>query len=200
MISSFLPHFRRRWWFRVTVGLAAVIGFAAIAIAVAGWCHTPVKSDVAIVLGTRVELDGTPSLAMRLRCDAAVKLYRDGLVLAIVSSGGTGKEGYDEAVVMRDYMVQQGVPTAAIHLDSVGVNTFASGQAARSLARQHGWQSIVAVSQYYHLPRTCMVLRRFGFKEVSGAYPSYIGWRDLYACPREVVGYLSYWWKAYPPL
>ena len=62
------------------------------------------KADIALVLGSKVELDGKPSTRLRARLDRTLELYRAGYFPAIIASGGLGKERFDEAVVMRDYL------------------------------------------------------------------------------------------------
>ncbi|KAF1029128.1 MAG: hypothetical protein GAK40_00627 [Burkholderia plantarii] len=56
----------------------------------------------------------------------------------------------------------------------------------------HGLTSAVAVSQYFHLPRTIMALRRFGVRDVSGAHPAFFEARDLYSILREVPALVWY--------
>src|SRR5262245_47660290 len=53
------------------------------------------KADVALVLGSKVELDGTPSARLRARLDRTLELYRAGNFPKIITSGGLGKEGFD---------------------------------------------------------------------------------------------------------
>lgn len=55
------------------------------------------QCDVGIVLGNKVELDGTPSQRLQGRLDKAAELYKDKYFQYIIVSGGTGKEGFDEA-------------------------------------------------------------------------------------------------------
>lgn len=57
--------------------------------------------DVAVVLGNKVELNGQPSDRLQARLDKAVKLYEEDFFKYIIVSGGKGKEGLDEAEVMR---------------------------------------------------------------------------------------------------
>jgi|GEM_PF-4070836 len=68
------------------------------------------KVDVAIVLGNKVEVSGIPSPALKSRLDRALELYREGYLQHIIVSGGVGKEGHDEAYVMKGYLVDGGVP------------------------------------------------------------------------------------------
>jgi uncharacterized SAM-binding protein YcdF (DUF218 family) len=182
---------RRHWW-HLLVGLAGVYVLATLWIAFSGASDDAAKSDVGLVLGTRVELDGQPSLAMRLRCSHAAKLCREGMFKHIIVSGGVGKEGFDEAKVMHDYLLTQGISDEQIIMDNKGDNTYLSAQHTRDIMKQRGFSSVVAVSQYYHMPRARLALNRFHVGTVHTSHAQYVGWRDLYACPRETLAYLAY--------
>ena len=66
------------------------------------------KADVALVLGNKVEPDGTPSARLAARLDRTAELYHEGYFPLVIVSGGTGKEGYPEGTAMRDYLVNKG--------------------------------------------------------------------------------------------
>jgi vancomycin permeability regulator SanA len=66
--------------------------------------------DIAVVLGNKVELDGQPSNRLKARLDKSVELYGTGYFKNIIVSGGIGKEGFDEAKVMKEYLVNKGIP------------------------------------------------------------------------------------------
>ena len=154
------------------------------------------QADVAIVLGSKVELDGRPSNRLKARLDRTAELYRSHYFAAIIVSGGVGKEGFDEAAVMRDYLVTSGIPAAVILLDSKGVNTAATAANAQPLMKQHDWHSALVVTQYFHVTRSVLALRRAGTAEVYSAGARYFEWRDLYSIPRELAGYAAYWFKS----
>jgi vancomycin permeability regulator SanA len=48
---------------------------------------------LALVLGSKVEQEGTPSPRLRARLDRTLELFRDGWFAFIIASGGLGKEG-----------------------------------------------------------------------------------------------------------
>ena len=113
----------------------ALVLLGAAAIAVDGLRDNAQASDVGIVLGSKVMLDGTPSERLRARLDKAAELYRQGMFKHIIVSGGTGVEGYSEARVMADYLAgQQAIPRTALLLDKEG-NDRGDGPQQR---RHHG--------------------------------------------------------------
>lgn len=179
------------------ITLAALLFLATLVLVFAGLHDDPAHADLALVLGSKVERDGTPSLRLRARLDKTIQLYQAGLFSKIITSGGTGVEGFDESAVMRDYLVAHGIPRENVLLDSAGTTTFASALNTAQIARQQNAHSVLVISQYFHLPRARLALQRFGLAEVHTAHADYFEWRDLYSCPRELFGYVSYLFRSY---
>ncbi|QTR53654.1 DUF4952 domain-containing protein [Thiothrix unzii] len=155
------------------------------------------KSEYAVVLGNQVYPSGEPSERLKARLERAAELFRDGTVQQIIVSGGLGKEGHDEASVMKQYLEAQGIPPTSIILHSFGNNTELTASYAAEILQNNMNKSIIAVSQLYHLSRTKMAFAHAGFKDVGVAYPHYFEWRDVYASLREVPAWLKYRWQVY---
>lgn len=154
-------------------------------------------ADVAVVLGNEVKADGTPSPRLKARLDKTLELYRQGLFADVIVSGGTGASGYDEAEVMKKYLVEAGVPEERVLVDSHGANTYLTAQNAARLMRERHWQSALVVSQHFHISRSKLALRRFGVSLVYSAHAEYFETRDLYSTARETIGYYSYLFRGY---
>jgi uncharacterized SAM-binding protein YcdF (DUF218 family) len=153
-------------------------------------------ADVAIVPGNTVEKDGRPSERLRARLDQTVALYRQGLFPDVIVSGGVGSEGFDEAEVMKRYLVENGVPEGRIHVDGGGATTYLTAKNAAQMMRENGWQSAMVVSQYFHVPRMRLALKRSGITPVFSAHAQYFELRDVYSIAREVIGYGAYLLRA----
>jgi len=178
----------------------AIVSAVILACAVLVWngLHDDIHhADVALVLGNKIEADGTPSARLRARLDKTVELYRDGLFPAVIVSGGIGREGFDEAAVMRDYLVSQGIPREQIYTDNEGVTTYATARNSLRILREEKMHSVLVVTQYFHVPRTKLVLRRFGISPVYSAHARFFEWRDFYSIPRELAGCVSYTFRYY---
>lgn len=187
---------RRLAWVGVVASVFMLGAMGAVAIAGLRATHGP--AHLAVVLGNEVLADGSPSPRLHARLNQGLALYHQGLVQHILVSGGTGRSGYDEATVMAAYLQERGVPAEAIFLDSKGANSFATALNTATLMQKQGWRSVIAVSQYYHLPRATLALRRAGIPYVQGAYPRYWELRDVYALAREVVGLVWYRIRSFP--
>ncbi|MCC3159596.1 YdcF family protein [Hymenobacter sp. 15J16-1T3B] len=148
-------------------------------------------ADALLVLGNTVNPDGQPSERLRARLDKALALYRAGLAPKVVVSGGLGQEGHYEGLAMGRYLVAQGVPRPAVIIDDLGRTTRATAENFATIARRRHFRSVIAVSQFYHLPRTAYLLSRAGRFRIYTAHAEYFELRDLYSLLREFPAY--YW-------
>jgi vancomycin permeability regulator SanA len=173
--------------FAAGVFLVCVAGVVAV-----GSSDTVSDADMVVVPGNTVSADGRPSPRLQARLDAALGLYRDGRARIIFVSGGIGKEGFDEAAVMANYLVGRGVPPAAIVIDSRGLDTNATAVNAAVFMRANGLRTALVATQYFHVPRTCFALERAGVRVVGHVHARHAEWRDLYSIAREVVALPAY--------
>ena len=188
----------RRWIGGLAAGAGAGLALGCGIIAWAG-CQDDLRpADAAVILGNRVWPDGRPSPALAARLDEGLVIWRAHRVRALIVSGGVEAGGRlggagDEARVMRAYLLAHGVPDTAIIADPFGDNTELTGRNTAAILRARGWTSVIAVSQFYHVPRTRLALRRAGLTDVRGAHARYLTWKDVFALPREVVAWPVYW-------
>jgi vancomycin permeability regulator SanA len=159
--------------FAIAVPAIAVAPWAAVRAATAGSIHRDTgdfaHADVAVVLGARVYEDGRPSRFLRERVEVGVGLYVAGVVGRILMSGdGNDSSGCGETAVMRKVAEDMGVPASAIEEDPLGVDTYSTCVRARD---EFGAQSVIMVSQEFHVPRAVWVCQRAGMP-AQGAYPA----------------------------
>lgn len=150
------------------------------------------KADVALVLGNKVNPDGSPSPRLKARLDTAVELFKLGYFPRVIVSGGTGTEGVPEGTAMRNYLVSAGIPESAILVDDQGVDTQASARNTASILRAGRMKSVFVITQYFHIPRTKLALSRLGVSPIFHAHPDYFEARDIYSTVRELPAYLKY--------
>jgi vancomycin permeability regulator SanA len=180
------------------LALAGLFLAACVAVVWGGVIDHPGKSDLGVVLGTKVERNGEPGVGLKARLDEALALYRQGRFPLVMVSGAHGREGFDEGTVMKRYLAAHGVPETAVIADNAGVNTWATARNAAALMKARGLRSAMVVSQYYHVPRTRLAFNRFGVRPLYWAHARFWTWRDIYAVPREVAGWGEYLFKTAP--
>lgn len=157
---------------------------ACAALVVDGLHDRPGKADVALVLGNKVNPDGEPSPMLKARLDETVALYNAGYFPSIIVSGGIGREGYDEAAVMKAVLEAHGIPADRIITDNHGNNTWLSAKNCAAILAERHLSSVFVVSQYFHVPRSRLALERYGIPQIYWAHAHFFHIRDLYSIPR----------------
>lgn len=173
--------------------LAVLCAAPAAWVAVSGLRDHLAPADAIVVLGNTVAPDGTPSARLRGRLDAALAAYRQNAAPLLIVSGGTGKEGFDEALVMADYLVAQGVPRAAVLADSAGIDTAATALNVARIGRERRIRSVIVATQFFHVPRTRLALSLAGLEVVGSVHANYFEARDAYSLAREVVALAAHY-------
>jgi vancomycin permeability regulator SanA len=151
--------------------------------------------DVCVVLGNKVNTDGSLSKRLKSRLDKSIELYKLNYFKKIIVSGGLGKEGFNEAIVMKKYLKENGIDEDCIIEDKFGINTFKTASFTSSYCKENGLNSIMIVSQYYHLLRTRDIMRKLGVKHICYAHANYYELGDLYSISREMVGIAVYMFR-----
>ncbi|MFF0471038.1 vancomycin high temperature exclusion protein [Micromonospora zamorensis] len=116
-------------------------------------------TPVALVLGTKVDPDGTPSPFLAARLEIARRLFDAGRVRAILVSGDNMNADYNEPAAMRRWLVERGVPARKVVMDHAGFDTYDSCARAE---RVFGVTRATVVTQSFHLPRAVALCRRLG--------------------------------------
>ncbi len=153
------------------------------------------QNDAIVILGNKVELTGKPSPRLLSRLEKGFELYQNKTAPLIIVTGGTGVEGFDEAKVMKQYLVDKGVPEDVVFVDSQGVDTFSSAKNIQKIVKERNIKSVLVVSNYYHISRTVFAFKENNILEVYSAHANFFEWRDMFSIPREVLVFYFYIWK-----
>ena len=117
------------------------------------------ECDAVMVLGAKVYSNGKPSPLLRDRLDYGYEIYTQGKVKKILLSGDHGQTEYDEVNVMRDYLLERGVPREDIFMDHAGFNTYDSMYRAKAI---FGIGSLLVSTQDFHMARSVYIARKLG--------------------------------------
>ena len=112
--------------------------------------------DCILILGAGIWGD-KPSPMLQDRLDEGVKLYKEGIASKIIMSGDHGREEYDEVNIMKEYAIEQGVPSEDIFMDHAGFSTYESIYRAKEIFDA---DNIVIVTQEYHLYRALYIAEK----------------------------------------
>ena len=177
------------------IGSIALLAITAVNIQVTSYStdriyttvdSVPAEGRVAIVLGARVEDDGTPSNTLHDRVLTAVELYNAGKVRKLLFSGGNR-----EPEVMKKLAVELGVPETDIVLDDLGMRTHESCVRAKQV---FGIEKAIVVTQDYHLARSIYLCKTMGVDSigVDAKRREYLGERWLWV--REYISRVRAWY------
>jgi vancomycin permeability regulator SanA len=147
------------------------------------------NADLAVILGSKVNEDGTLSTRLEKRLESGIDLYKNHRIKKILVSGGLGKEGFYEGDKMKEFLVSKGIPDSLIFVDNKGNNTRATVENALQLRSKLKFNSVIVISQYFHVTRTKKLFEDKGFENISSVSPNYFEWRDLYSILREFPAY-----------
>jgi len=159
----------------LAVGLIPMaVSGARVAWASSGRTHdaeTVPPRDVGMVLGAKAD-GGRPSAFLAARLDLAVELFAGGRIKAVLVSGDGLARANHETDVMRDYLIERGVPADKIVADPAGFDTYDSCVRARDV---YGVRELTVITQDYHLGRAITVCSMVGVDAVGVGDSSMLG-------------------------
>lgn len=171
----------------VTIVVAHVVVFWYV-----GLHDTTHAADAIVILANTVNPDGSMSDRLKSRIDKGLELYQAHYAPLLVVSGGMGKEGYNEARVMQNYLREHAVPATDIVVDDTGVNTQATAEHTAAMAKERNWHAVIVVTQPYHILRSIYAFHRAGVPRTYHAHATFYEIRDAYSTARDIVGFYDY--------
>ena len=130
--------------------------------------------DCILVLGCFVKDDGRPSDMLFDRLTRGVELYDLGAAPKLLMSGDHGREEYDEVAAMKQFAIDEGIPSEDVFMDHAGFSTYDSIYRAKEIFQA---DKILIVTQEYHLYRALYIANQLGVEAygVSSDYHTYVG-------------------------
>jgi len=179
----------------LALALAMAFVWLTLRIMQEGSVNEAQKADCILVLGA-AEYSGKPSPVYRARLDHAYQLFQQGMAPFIITSGGAGKDPkYSEGQVGRDYLLEKGVPEADLIAETQADNTDESTQRVAVIMRRNDLESVLLVSDSYHMFRAKRMMQRQGFTVYISPRPESVpktGWGRFAAASREAFSYVLY--------
>jgi uncharacterized SAM-binding protein YcdF (DUF218 family) len=113
---------------------------------------------IIVIFGAGVRPDGRPSATLRHRVAAAITLGNRLANPRFIPTGGKGRHGPAEAVVMAALLRDAGFADTHIIREETGTDTLSSVLAVRVILRTLPPSPVYACSSAYHLPRCRLLL------------------------------------------
>lgn len=107
-----------------------------------------------LVLGAGVINNAYPSHILANRLDMAYEVHLRLPNHPIIVSGDHREDTYNEVGVMKDYLIDLGVPSSQIYQDHAGHSTYDSLYRLKEII---GAEEVIIVTQRYHLFRAMMI-------------------------------------------
>lgn len=119
------------------------------------------SAPVALVFGAGLAPGGVPSPVLAQRLDTAMALWKAGRVQAVLVSGDNSDRFHDETRAMRRYLLERGLPEAAVQGDDSGLSTYDSCVRAFTVFEV---RRALLVTQRFHLPRALFIANSVGME------------------------------------
>ena len=146
--------------------------------------------DCIIVLGCQVRDDGTLSHMLRDRLMRGLDVYHAGATPKLLMSGDHGRKEYDEVNAMKQYAIENGVPSEHVFMDHAGFSTYETVYRAKEIFEA---DKVIIITQEYHLYRALYIADKLGLEAygVSADLNKYAGqsMRDF----REILARCKDW-------
>lgn len=147
--------------------------------------HPLTSADWAVILGNQVYPNGQISPPLQARLNLGLDLWETRKVSHLLVSGATGWEGVNEALAMRRYLLEKGVPDSVIVVDTLRRNSWATALATSDMVPSD--EEVIIVSHEFHLLRCHWAFRQHGVrvKGVAGV--------PFFESPRQFYGLIREW-------
>lgn len=123
------------------------------------------ETEIALVLGTSHRLlNGEPNPYFKDRIRMAAKLYLEGKVRHILVSGDNATKYYNEPIVMKNALVELGIPEENITLDYAGFRTLDSVVRCKKVFDQN---EITIITQSFHSYRALFISDFYNMKSIA---------------------------------
>jgi uncharacterized SAM-binding protein YcdF (DUF218 family) len=130
------------------------------------------SADAVFVLGAAA-YGKNPSPVFRERINHAMNIYLARHCRYIILTGGKKfAEDLGEAVVARDYLVKNGIPVSDILLETSSNNTYENFLFSLPVISSRNINSIIIVSDPYHMKRASMIADDFKIVNYSSPTPT----------------------------
>lgn len=121
-------------------------------------------NEYAIVLGAKVKKGNIPSRALQFRLDAALAYAKEYTHVKLVLSGGRGPdEDIEEAIVMKEFLLDNGIEKSRLILEDKATSTYENLLFSKALLPDD-IHSVTIITSDYHLQRAKILAGKLDWK------------------------------------
>lgn len=149
----------------LTLAAVAVLGVLGWQINRLGSQDGAQAADAIVILGARINPDGSIGSDLLSRTYHALDLYQAGFAPVVICSGGQGWDDYSAAAVACRFAEEQlglAPERALVARDFRASTTAEEAAAVANLVQERGWRSVILVSHPLHLYRARWLFQQHG--------------------------------------
>ncbi|HEX4141570.1 MAG TPA: YdcF family protein [Candidatus Methylacidiphilales bacterium] len=176
---------------KLVVSLVCFVAITVVLVIFDGLNDVGENADVALVVGRDDGALGDAQL------ERAAKLYKDGEFRQIIVCAASSFPAFDEQARMTKYLEEHHVPSSSIIEDSGGADTEEMARDVAELMRDHGFSSVMIISDYYRMSRLKLALLHAGVTNISKSHVGAAGVQDAGPIAREVVALYTYLYRTF---
>ncbi len=179
----------------LAVGLSVLIAFGTSIGIYGGNDTADYTEQTVIVLGCGIRGERV-SVGLAKRLDKAYEYHLKNPDAVIIVSGGQGpQEDITEALAMKRYLMEKGVPEDKIIMEGKSTSTITNLRNSREIMEERGMSlsSVVFVTNAYHVYRTAYYAREEGFIRISHLGTDIIWYTVPMNYMREMLAVVKMW-------
>ena len=177
------------------IGLTVLISFGIFIGAYGGNDTADYEEETVIVLGCGIRGEKV-SVGLAKRLDKAYEYHTKNPDAVIIVSGGQGpQEDIPEALAMKRYLTEKGVPEERIIMEDKSTSTITNFRNSYAIMQEKGMStsSVVFVTNGYHVYRSSWYAKNEGFLEASHLGTDIIWYTVPMNYMREMLAIVKMW-------
>lgn len=179
----------------IAFGLVTILSFGTFLAVYGGQDTAGYTEETVIVLGCGIR--GTRvSVGLAKRLNKAAEYHENNPDAMIIVSGGQGpQEDISEALAMKTYLVDKGIPEDKIIMEDKSTSTIENFRYSREIMEEEGLSldSVVFVTNAYHVYRAASYAKDEGFLEVAHLGTDIIWYTIPMNYMREMLAVVKMW-------
>lgn len=179
----------------IAVGLVAILSFGGFLSVYGGRDTADYTEQTVIVLGCGLRGERV-SVGLAKRLGKAAEYHEKNPEAMIIVSGGQGpQEDISEALAMKRYLVDKGIPEGKIIMEDKSTSTITNFRNSRAIMEDKGMDlsSVVFVTNAYHVYRGAYYAKAEGFVDIAHLGTDIIWYTVPMNYMREMMAVVKMW-------
>lgn len=179
----------------IAVGLVVILSFGSFLAVYGGRDTADYTEQTVIVLGCGLRGERV-SVGLAKRLNKAAEYHEKNPDAVIIVSGGQGpQEDISEALAMKRYLVDKGIPEDKIIMEDKSTSTITNFRNSRAIMEEKGMDlsSVVFVTNAYHVYRGASYAKDEGFVDIAHLGTDIIWYTVPMNYMREMLAVIKMW-------